>query len=105
MRELTVGILRVYKMKQLNWWNAVIRSAAVLGTIAAIGLQPMTAAAQNVKPLDTTEVKQGSLTITLNATGSLAPVDEADLAFQLSAPVTQLLVSEGQHVKAGDVLA
>jgi RND family efflux transporter MFP subunit len=65
----------------------------------------MTAAAQNTTPLDTTVVKQGNLTITLNATGSLAPVDEADLAFQLSAPVTQLLVSEGQHVKAGDVLA
>ena len=94
-----------YKMKRLTGFNAVIRSAAVIGAIAIIGLQPMTAAAQNVTPLDTTVVKQGNLTITLNATGSLSPVQEADLAFELSAPVTQIMVSEGQHVKAGDVLA
>ncbi len=92
-------------MKTFNGFQAVMRSAAVIGAVAAIGLQPMTAAAQNVTPTDTTVVQQGSLKITLNATGSLAPVDEADLAFELSAPVTDVLVSEGQHVKAGDVLA
>ena len=92
-------------MKAFHGFNLLMRSAAVIGAIALIGLQPGVAAAQSVKPTDTTVVQQGNLTITLNATGSLAPVHESDLAFQLSAPVTAILVSEGQHVKAGDVLA
>jgi HlyD family secretion protein len=73
--------------------------------IVLVGLQPV--AAQNAAPTvtDSTVVEQGSLTITLNATGSLAPIQELDLAFELSAPITEILVSEGQHVKAGDVLA
>ena len=92
-------------MKQLNGLNIVMRLTAVIGAVALIGLQ--TVSAQNATPTvtDSTVVKQGSLTITLNATGSLAPVQELNLAFELSAPVTEILVTEGQHVKAGDVLA
>jgi len=92
-------------MKQVNGLNLMMRLTAVIGAVILIGLQPV--AAQNAAPTvtDTTVVQQGSLTITLNATGSLAPVQELDLAFELSAPVTEILVSEGQHVKKGDVLA
>ena len=54
--------------------NILMRLAAVIGTVIVVGLQPV--AAQNVATTDSTVVKQGNLTITLNATGSLAPVQE-----------------------------
>ncbi len=90
-------------MRLSNMFNMLTKLATVVGAVALIGLQPV--AAQNASVTDTTVVKQGNLSITLNATGSLAPVQELDLAFELSAPITDILVSEGQHVKAGDVLA
>ncbi len=92
-------------MKQLNGFKGLIRSAMVITAIVLVGLQPATVSAQKVTVTDSTVVEQGSLTITLNATGSLEPLQELNLAFELSAPVTEILVKEGQRVKAGDVLA
>ncbi len=76
------------KMKQLSGFNPLIRSAAVLMALALVGLQPLAVSAQSITVLDSTLVKQGNLSITLNATGSLAPVEELNLSFELSTPVT-----------------
>ncbi len=92
-------------MRQTNLMNVITKFTAVAGAVILIGLQPAAAQGQSVTPTDSTTVEQGDLTITLNSTGKIAPVQELDLAFQLSAPVTDILVSEGQHVKVGDVLA
>lgn len=56
-------------------------------------------------PVETTSVAIGTLTQTLNATGSLATTDESVLSFGLSAPVTEVLVAAGAVVQVGDVLA
>jgi len=47
----------------------------------------------------------GTLTVTLDAVGSLEPGDTQNLTFGTSALVTEVLVSAGDVVHAGDVLA
>ncbi len=66
------------------------------------------AAAEAATPLVPSEqmtVQTGSLKVTLNATGALTPLDEQTLTFGTSALVTDVLVSVGDRVKAGDILA
>ncbi len=100
-------------VKQPAWLRTVLRLGAIVGIIALAVVfvprlrpsQPAAARLQNLTPTETTVVEQGSLTITLNATGSLSPAQQLELAFELSAPVAEVLVSEGQRVAAGDVLA
>ncbi len=92
-------------MKQFNMINGLIRAAAVMLAAAVVGLQPAAVSAQNITVTDSTVVKTDSLRVTLNATGSIAPAQNLALTFQLSAPVTEIFVTEGQHVKAGTVLA
>ncbi len=58
-----------------------------------------------VVPSETMTVKNGTLTVTLNSTGSLTAADEEYLTFDVAAPVTEVLVAAGDHVRAGDVLA
>lgn len=55
--------------------------------------------------VDRTVVESGDLTVTVSATGTIAPIRQVPLAFDLVAPVYQIVVSEGQRVKSGDVLA
>ncbi len=58
-----------------------------------------------VTPLETMTVQPGTLTQTLSATGALTPANDTSLAFSVNAPVTQVLVSAGDQVHKGDVLA
>ncbi len=62
-------------------------------------------AATILTPSERMNVQNGTLTVTLNATGTLTAADEEALTFDVSAPVTEVLVSVGDHVQAGDVLA
>jgi HlyD family secretion protein len=101
-------------VRQPSWLRTVLRLGA---SVAVIGLavllmprpgtaaQPVPASVQNITQTETTVVEQGSLTISLNATGSLSPVQQLELAFELSDPVIEMLVTEGQRVEAGDALA
>ncbi|MCA0453534.1 MAG: HlyD family efflux transporter periplasmic adaptor subunit [Chloroflexi bacterium] len=54
---------------------------------------------------ETMTVEIGTLTQSLNATGSLAVAENTVLNFKTSAPVTELNVQVGDQVQAGDVLA
>jgi HlyD family secretion protein len=54
---------------------------------------------------ETMTVKLGTLTQSLNATGSIAAADNTVLNFKTSAPVTEVLVKVGDQVQAGDTLA
>lgn len=63
------------------------------------------AAAQPVVPSERMTVANGTLTVSLNATGALTPAHQETLSFDVSAPVTEVLVAVGDRVKAGDVLA
>lgn len=90
------------RIKQSARSRPVLQWGTIVGMVGLVAAQPTILAAQGVTPI---VVEQGSLTITLNATGSLSPVQQVELAFELSTPVTEVLVTEGQRVEAGDVLA
>jgi HlyD family secretion protein len=50
-------------------------------------------------------VKRDTIEATVSATGSIAPEAEVTLTFESGGKVTEILVEEGQMVKAGDPLA
>lgn len=54
---------------------------------------------------DETTVEVGDLSVTISATGVVMPARQVALAFELAAPVKEILVQPGQAVLAGDVLA
>lgn len=54
---------------------------------------------------ETIVVERGTLRLTVEAGGSLAPVRELTVAFTSGGKVTEVLVEVGDEVKAGDVLA
>lgn len=51
------------------------------------------------------EVKKGTIVSTVSATGTIEPEDEVTLVFKTVGRVAEVLVSEGQEVEAGQVLA
>lgn len=54
---------------------------------------------------DETVVESGDLVVTVNATGSIAPIRQLPLVFEYSGVVAEMLILEGQVVKAGQILA
>lgn len=82
------------------------RSVAVLGVVAL--LVPAVANAQRgqqVEILDEYTVEPDSLVVTVSATGVIEPERSVDLDFELSAPVAEVFVQEGDTVQQGDVIA
>lgn len=61
--------------------------------------------ATNDVPTETAVVIRDSLAVMVDATGSLLSPSETTLAFEASGQLVEVLVAEGQTVKAGDVLA
>jgi HlyD family secretion protein len=55
--------------------------------------------------LEVGQVRRGTLAATVNATGAVSPVREAQMAFTTGGALTQLNVAQGDQVKAGQVLA
>lgn len=55
--------------------------------------------------LQTTRVRQGDLTIYASGTGTLTSANENDLAFSTGGKVTEINVSVGEKVEAGQLLA
>ncbi len=53
----------------------------------------------------TTPVKRGDLTVTVSATGKLAPTNQVTVGSQLSGLVTKVVVDVNDHVTAGQPLA
>lgn len=74
----------------------IVRSQSELATVEAD---------DTVTVAETTTVSTGTLNLSLDAVGSLAPAATQALAFEVSAPVTEVLVSVGDWVQAGSVLA
>ena len=59
---------------------------------------------QSVARTVTTPVTRGTLSRTISASGRLLPLNDVTLGFTSSGRVTEVLVEEGQSVKAGDAL-
>ena len=53
---------------------------------------------------ETAVVERSTLRVTIDATGSLAPLSDVSLAFSSGGRVIEVLVEEGQQVEAGDLL-
>jgi multidrug efflux pump subunit AcrA (membrane-fusion protein) len=56
-------------------------------------------------PLQTAAVRRGQIVISASGVGTVIPAAEVDLGFQGSGLLTEVLVSVGDEVKAGDPLA
>lgn len=54
---------------------------------------------------DEATVELQDLSVTVSATGPVSPIRQVALVFELSAPVREILVKEGQAVNQGDILA
>lgn len=82
---------------------------AVLGGVGFIVLQGIggdsPADAQQSVVQDAAEVIIGDLTVSVNAVGTITPARRVLLAFELSALVSEVLVVDGQPVRAGEPLA
>jgi HlyD family secretion protein len=90
----------------------IIVIGTVLGILVSAGIlyarfqSTQTQAEQSVVTVeDEIDVTKSNLTVTVNATGAITPLQQLPLAFDVSAPVKEILVKEGQTVKKGDVLA
>ncbi|MEZ4666687.1 MAG: efflux RND transporter periplasmic adaptor subunit [Anaerolineae bacterium] len=95
-------------MRRVLWLS--IRIVA-LSTLVLVGYFLLQLRSTNSEPTvssvveDSLVVSEGDLTVTVSGTGSLTPIRQVQLAFELSAPVKDLFVQEGQPVKAGEILA
>ena len=58
-----------------------------------------------IQPIESITINPSTLTLTLSATGALTPADNQVLSFGASAPVTDVKVTVGDQVHAGDILA
>ena len=90
-----------------KWW--IVITVVVIGGLSFAGWQYLgsrqQARAEVQDSIETAIVQRGTLRVTLDATGSLAPQAEVSLAFQSSGQVAEVFVEEGQQVEAGQALA
>jgi HlyD family secretion protein len=82
---------------------AVIAVIAVLGIGVTRQISTKKAAAET-PTTETSVVQHGDLAITVDASGSLIPQTELELAFTSSGQLAELLVDEGELVEAGQPL-
>ena len=90
-------------MNKKRW---IVATAVVLiAGLGVVGYQRIAAQqATDGEPTETAVVQRGTLAVTIDATGSLAPHSEVSLSFSSSGQVADVLVEEGQQVEAGDPL-
>lgn len=81
---------------------SVLVSGGILYRRAELAMQPSEVASLVV---DETTAEMGDLTVIVSATGSIAPVRQVQLVFELNAPVVEILAETGAEVSEGDVLA
>ncbi len=84
---------------------ALIAGGLVVALVAIVAVlmprgQDTAASAFEVAP-----VRRGTLAATVNATGAVSPLREAQMAFATGGSITQLKAAQGDRVKAGQVLA
>lgn len=84
-------------------------TVAVLAVIAIGGVQFMQSQASpsvdSDLVQDETTITRDDLAVTVSATGTLTPIRQVELVFETSGVVQDVLVEEGQQVRAGDALA
>lgn len=87
-----------------RWWLIVGVIIIIVGVVTGLFLSTGTSNARSAAP-PTTSVSRGTLTATIDGSGTIAAEQSVDLPFQVSGSVTEVLVDEGQVVTAGQPLA
>ena len=92
---------------KLNKTTFIVIGIIVIAVIIAlaIAIPRMMTTDVSVKNADIVTVRRGTLTATVNATGSISPLREAQLGFNTSGSLIKLDVKQGDMVKSGQVLA
>jgi HlyD family secretion protein len=92
---------------KLNKTTFIVIGIIVIAVIVAlaIAIPRMMTTDVSVKNADIVTVRRGTLTATVNATGSISPMREAQLGFNTSGSLIKLDVKQGDMVKSGQVLA
>ncbi len=89
----------------VRWFVAIVTALLVIGTITfGVRLVMPAAAPPTLQPQLATVVRS-SFPIAVNATGTVVPVVETPLGFQVDGVVASINVSIGQSVQAGTTLA
>lgn len=84
------------------WWYYTQNPAAL--NVAETEAPPPAPAPMSLSPVDVTTVQPQELVASIRLTGTLNPARRAVLAAQLSAPLREVAVREGDPVKEGDIL-
>ena len=93
-------------MKFNKRWAILLAGGAVIALIVVIVIAQMNAGrATTASTFDTATIRRGTLVATVNATGAISPLREAQLAFSVTGPLAKLDVKQGDLVKAGQLLA
>ncbi|GAB4577624.1 MAG: hypothetical protein Fur0022_03550 [Anaerolineales bacterium] len=97
----------MYKNKKLLWTTFTMLSLLIVGAgYYAYTVSAQTAApAQETAALQTAVVSQGDIILFASAVGEVVPSTELSLGFDQSGTVTEILVTVGEKVTAGQVLA
>ena len=91
MRRYLVAVIVILAASALTWW-----------TYQRLGTRPQTRAQPEYETLT---VQRGTIVASISATGVLEPEATRAVSFEMAGKVTQVYVSEGDVVQAGDVLA
>lgn len=83
----------------------MMKKLLILTTIFLVLAGTVSAQAPTGSIIDQTTVTVEDLRVTVNATGEIEPLRSVALTFGMLGTVSEILVTEGQVVRAGDVLA
>ncbi|MBX6322484.1 MAG: efflux RND transporter periplasmic adaptor subunit [Rhodospirillaceae bacterium] len=89
------------RMLRWRWITAIVVAAAAAAGWYVLSLALRGEAARYI----TVPVERGTLTVTVTATGTLAPVNDVEISSELSGIVRTVLVDFNDTVRAGQVLA
>ena len=93
-------------VKPAPWWHAYVKWAAVgVGVILLILLALHFFGGSTKANYATEPVARGSLSVTVSATGKLAPTNQVEVGSELSGLVTKVVVDVNDRVVAGQPLA
>ncbi|MCP4537363.1 MAG: efflux RND transporter periplasmic adaptor subunit [Chloroflexi bacterium] len=87
-----------------KWWIIIV--VGVLGLVGywyVAGQRQATVEAQET--IETAVVRRDELSLTVDATGSLVPLDKVSVSFSSGGRVDAVFVEKGQVVEAGEILA
>lgn len=101
MSKITAFLLRIWQILKNNKWKSILGALALLLVVWIISAVTAPKAPEYITELS----KRGDLTQTVEAVGTVISEKDLELQFRSSGIVGQVLVKDGDTVKAGQRLA